>query len=101
LKNKINLIFDWRMKLKTKINLVKGSKNIQKNENQNWHKNKKQYFDWRVKLKRIIIFIKGPRKKIKMRTMRIKLENIIPSIWIEWWNWKLMKLLYKGQEKKN
>jgi hypothetical protein len=31
---------DWRMKLKTKINLVKGSKNIQKNEDQdqNWHK---------------------------------------------------------------
>jgi len=53
-----------------------------------------------VKLKRIIIFIKGPRKKIKMRTMRTKLENIIPSIWIEWWNWKLMKLLYKGQGKK-
>ena len=54
-----------------------------------------------MKLKRIIIFIKGPRKKIKMRTMRTKLENIIPSIWIEWWNWKLMKLLYKGQGKKN
>ena len=42
MKNKVNLIFDWRMKLKTKINLVKGSKNIQKNEDQdqNWHKKK-------------------------------------------------------------
>jgi hypothetical protein len=36
-----------------------------------------------MKLKRIIIFTKGPRKNIKMRTMRTKLENIIPSIRIE------------------
>jgi hypothetical protein len=33
-----------------------------------------------VKLRRIIIVIKGPRKKLEIKTMRTKLENIIPSI---------------------
>jgi hypothetical protein len=33
-----------------------------------------------VELKRIIAFTKGPRKKIEIKTIRIKLENIIPSI---------------------
>jgi hypothetical protein len=28
-------------------------------------------------------FSKGPRKKIDTKTMRTKLENILPSIWIK------------------
>jgi hypothetical protein len=32
--------------------------------------------------------------------MRTKLKNIIPSIWIEWWNWKSLKLLWKDKKKK-
>jgi hypothetical protein len=35
------------------------------------------------KLKKTITFTKGTRKKIKIKIMRIKLENIILSIWIE------------------
>ena len=49
-----------------------------------------------VKLKIIITFIKGPRKKLKIKRMLTKLENIILSIWIERWHWKLLKLLQKG-----
>ena len=54
-----------------------------------------------MELKRIIAFTKGPRKKIKIKTIRIKLENIISSIWIEWWNWKPIKLLHKSYGKLN
>jgi len=32
--------------------------------------------------------------------MRTKLKNIIPSIWIEWWNWKSLKLLWNDKKKK-
>jgi hypothetical protein len=32
--------------------------------------------------------------------MRIELKNIISSIWIEWWNWKLIRLLQKKSRKK-
>jgi hypothetical protein len=32
--------------------------------------------------------------------MRTKLKNIILSIWIEWWNWKSLKLLWKDKKKK-
>jgi len=35
------------------------------------------------KIERIITLIKGPRKKLKIKIMRMKLENIIPCIWIE------------------
>jgi hypothetical protein len=35
------------------------------------------------KLKKTITFTKGERNKIKIKIMRIKLENIILSIWIE------------------
>jgi hypothetical protein len=45
-------------------------------------------------------FIKGSRKKIEIKSMRTKLKNIIPSIWIEWWNWKSLKLLWKDKKKK-
>jgi hypothetical protein len=31
--------------------------------------------------------------------MRIKLENIIPLIWTEWWNWKPINFLQKDQGK--
>jgi len=51
------------------------------------------YIYWRVKLKRIITFTKKPRKKLEIKTMRTKMENIISSIWIEWWNWKPIKIL--------
>jgi len=35
--------------------------------------------------------------KLKRITMSIKLENIISSIWIEWWNWKPLEFLQKNQ----
>jgi len=34
-------------------------------------------------IEKIIIFTKEPRKKLEIETMRTKLKNIIPSIWIE------------------
>jgi hypothetical protein len=36
-----------------------------------------------MKLKRITTFIKGSRKISEIKIMNNKLENIIPSIWIE------------------
>jgi hypothetical protein len=54
-----------------------------------------------VKLKRIITSTKGPRKKLEIKTLRTKLKNIIPLIWIEGLNWKPPKLLQKDQRKKN
>jgi hypothetical protein len=33
-----------------------------------------------MKLKRIKTFTKGPRKKLKIKTIRTELENIIPFI---------------------
>jgi len=96
---KINLIFDWRVKLKRKINLVKRQKN-QKNGDQNWHKNKNIYFDWMVELKRIITLIKRLRNKLEIKTMGNKLKNIIPLIWIEWWNWKSINFYKNVKAKK-
>ena len=87
--------------MKRKINLVKKQKKIKRMRIKVDIKNKNKIFDWRVELKRIITFNKWLRKKIKIKTMRIKLENIIPSIWIERWNWKPIKLLQKGQRKQN
>ena len=31
-------------------------------------------------------FQKDQEKKIEIKTMRTVFENIMPSIWIEWWN---------------
>jgi len=31
-------------------------------------------------------FYREQRKKLEIKTMTIKLENIVPSILIEWWN---------------
>ena len=42
---------------------------------------------------------KKTKKKLEIKTMRIKLENIISLIWIEWWNWKPIKLLQNDQGK--
>jgi len=50
-----------------------------------------------VKLKRIITFTKLPRKKIEIKT---RLKNRIPSIWIEGWNWKSLKILQNVKGKK-
>jgi len=60
LKYKINFIYDWRVKLKRKINLAKWPKNNEKNKYQNWHKKYKNY--WRVKLKRKITLTKEKKK---------------------------------------
>ena len=54
-----------------------------------------------MELKIIIAFIESQEKKLKIKTIRTKLENIVPSIWIEWWNWKLIKHLQKIQGKTN
>ena len=53
-----------------------------------------------MKLKRIITFTKSPRKKIEIKKIRTKLNNIIPWIWVEWWNWKPINLLLKSWQKK-
>jgi hypothetical protein len=93
---KIEIIFLLKSEIEKKNQYRKKRINFfQKNEDQNWHKNLKQCFDWMVKLKRIITFTKGPRKKLKIKTIRTELKNIIPSIWIEGWNWKLIKLIQK------
>jgi hypothetical protein len=39
-------------------------------------------------------------KKLEIKTMRTKLENIISSIWIERWDWKSIQFLQKGEGKK-
>ena len=64
------------------------------NENHNWLKKQKNnvvikgwyWKEWQLLQKK-------PRKKIKIKTITTKLENIILSIWIERWNWKSLKLL--------
>ena len=53
-----------------------------------------------VKLKKIIIVIKELRKKIKNQNNKGQIKNMIPSIWIEKWSWKLIKFLQKYQGKK-
>jgi hypothetical protein len=63
LKYKINFIYDWRVKLKRKINLAKWPKNNEKNKYQNWHKKYKNY--WRVKFKTKITLTKEKKKKNK------------------------------------
>jgi hypothetical protein len=49
-------------------------------------------------LKRITIFSKG--LKLKIKTMRTKLKNIIPSIWIVEKKSKTNKTFTKGQGEK-
>jgi hypothetical protein len=50
--------------------------------------------------KKIITFTKRLRKKLEIKKIRTKLKNIIPSIWIEGWNGKSIKLLQRSQRKK-
>jgi hypothetical protein len=72
LKYKIKFIFDWRVKLRRKSNWVKGLKNNQNNEDQNWNKNKNklliEWWNWIVKL------IKQKSPKI-IKKLRIKLKK--------------------------
>jgi hypothetical protein len=53
-----------------------------------------------VKLKKIIIVIKGLRKKNRYQNHKGQIKNMIPSIWIKKWSWKLIKFLQKYQGKK-
>jgi hypothetical protein len=39
-------------------------------------------------------------KKLELKTIRTKLKNIIPSIWIESWNCKPISVSKKDQGKK-
>jgi len=76
LKNKINFLFDWMMKLKRKINLANGPKRMKikidiKNKNNIWLKGE---------IERIITFIKRSRKQLEIKKIRTKLKNTIPSI---------------------
>jgi hypothetical protein len=64
-KIKINFIFDWNVKLKRKINLVKGKKNP-KNEGQNWHR--KQIFWLKGEIERNNKFYKRANKKNKKKS---------------------------------
>ena len=43
---------------------------------------------------------KAKKKKLEIKAIRTKLENIIQSIWIERWNWKAINF-YKRTKKKN
>jgi hypothetical protein len=61
IKIEINFKFDWRVKLKRKINLAKRKK-IKRMMIKINIKIKKNY-DWRLKLKRIIIFPEKAKKK--------------------------------------
>jgi hypothetical protein len=45
-------------------------------------------------------FYKRGKKKLEIKIMRTKLENIISSIWTEWQNLEPLNLLLKDQEKK-
>jgi len=59
LENKISFIFDWRVKLKKKINLVKGPEN---------QKNKKKIMFW-LKVEKNNNFYKRVKKKLKIKTI--------------------------------
>jgi hypothetical protein len=59
------------------------SKRKKKNEGQNWHK---KMFWLKGEIENSYNFYREPRKKLEIKTMTIKLENIVPSILIEWWN---------------
>jgi predicted metal-dependent peptidase len=63
------------VKLKRKTNLAKGPKKIKRMKIKIYIKNKNR-FEWRAKLKRIITFIKGPRKKLEIKKIKTKSENI-------------------------
>jgi hypothetical protein len=58
-------MFYWRVKLKRKINLTKGSKNkkYQKNDYQIEKKKHITNWDWRMKLKKNQHFTKGQEHK--------------------------------------
>jgi hypothetical protein len=53
-----------------------------------------------VKLKKIITFTKKSRKKIRNQNNEDQSGKTIPSIWIEWWNWKKIIFLQKDKGKK-
>jgi hypothetical protein len=92
---KKNNFFIWlKGEIQKKIQFSKRTQKNQKNEDQNQHKIKPMFW-LKGGLKRIIAFTKGPIRKLEIKIIRIKLKNIIPSIWIEWWNWKLIKLSQK------
>ena len=53
-----------------------------------------------MKLKKIITFTKKSRKKIRNQNNEDQSGKTIPSIWIEWWNWKKIIFLQKDKGKK-
>ena len=53
-----------------------------------------------MKLKRIKTFTKKSRKKIRNQNNEDQSGKTIPSIWIEWWNWKKIIFLQKDKGKK-
>jgi len=53
-----------------------------------------------VKLKKNNNCYKRIEKKIINQNNKGQIENMIPSIWIEKWSWKLIKFLQKCQGKK-
>ena len=69
-------MFDWRVKLKRIIHLIKGKKKNQNNKDE-IEKHNTMNLDWRMKLKTNKTFTKGQRKKLKIKRIRIKLEIII------------------------
>jgi hypothetical protein len=96
LKNKINFLFDWMMKLKRKINLANGPKRMKikidiKNKNNIWLKGE---------IERIITFIKRSRKQLEIKKNKDQIEkyNTINL------NWRLKlktnKTFRKGPRKK-
>jgi len=45
-------------------------------------------------------FYKEVKKKNQNNKVQIEKHNTINLNWIEWWNWKLLKLLQKDRKKK-
>jgi hypothetical protein len=81
-----NKSYVWlKGEIEKKINLTKWQKNKRMRIKIDI-KNKKKIYDWMVKLKRRITFPKWSKKKLEIKIMRTMLENIMLSIWIEWWN---------------
>jgi len=63
IEKKINFIFDWKVKLKRKINLVKGKKKFKRMRMKINIKNKNNVFIERWNWKELITLTKGPTKK--------------------------------------
>jgi len=80
----MNFIFDWRVKLKRKINLVKGSKKIKRMRIKTNIKNKSNVLNEEWNWKKIIFFYKRAKKNIRDQNNEDQIEkhNTINLNWM-------------------